>query len=230
MKILVHYCRPSFTNCYVLGADRGISAELPAISPGGETGGEPPSPGSGGNRDALIVDPGDMDKEILEYIESNDYWLRAVLITHDHPGHVRGLRTLQRIYDVDIYAVNHLIMDRKTTVVKDGDALEIGPFTVEVISVPGHSADSVVYKVGRFLFTGDALTAGLVGSASSSYGAAHQMSAIRGKILSMPGNLAILPGHGPPTNLEAERQFNAGVQLFDQNKNRRPKFGVDSLE
>jgi glyoxylase-like metal-dependent hydrolase (beta-lactamase superfamily II) len=226
MKLLTHYCLPSFTNCYVLGANRGISAANGSLNDSFPV--EAPEPGE--NRDAILIDPGDMDAEILEYIESNDYWLRAVFITHDHPSHVRGLRTLMRIYDVDIYAVNHLIMDRKTNVVKDGDTLTIGPFTVEVISVPGHSADSVAYKIDHFLFTGDVLSAGLVGSTASSYGAALQMSAIRGKLLSLPGNFVILPGHGPPTNLEAERQFNAGVQLFEQNKNRRPKFTIGSLE
>ncbi|MDR1908568.1 MAG: MBL fold metallo-hydrolase [Spirochaetaceae bacterium] len=225
MNILVHYCLPSFTNCYILGGDRGLSAangslndSIPADTPAAKN-----------NRDAILIDPGDMDAEILEYIESNDYWLRAVLVTHDHHSHVQGLRTLMRIYDVDIYAVNHVIMDRRANVVKGGDIITIGPFRIEVISVPGHSADSVVYKIDRFLFTGDALTAGLVGSTASSYGAALQISAIRGKLLSLPGDFVILPGHGPPSSLEAERRFNTGVQLFDQNKNRRPKFTSDYL-
>jgi glyoxylase-like metal-dependent hydrolase (beta-lactamase superfamily II) len=224
MKILVHYCLPSFTNCYVLGADRGLSDSTLNDS-------FPVEPyRAGESRDAILIDPGDMGAEILEYIESNDYWLRGVFITHDHPSHVRGLRTLLRIYDVDIYAVNHIIMDRKTNVIKDGDIITIGSFTIEVISAPGHSADSVVYKIDRFLFTGDVLTAGQVGTTASSYGAALQMSAIRGKLLSLPGDFTMLPGHGPPTNLEAERQFNAGVQMYEQNKNRRPRFTVESFE
>ncbi|MDR2516906.1 MAG: MBL fold metallo-hydrolase [Spirochaetaceae bacterium] len=218
MKILVHYCRPGFTNCYLIG-----NGESPPLSPLRASG---PSPaGSGGN--AILIDPGDMGAEILEHIENNDYWLRAVLITHDHPGHVRGLRTLLKIYHVDIYAVNHVIMDQKTTVVKDGDELDIDPFKIEVISIPGHSADSVVYRIGSFLFTGDVLSAGLTGSTASSYGTRLQMSAIRYKLLSLPGDCVILPGHGPPSSLEAERRFNAGVELYDQNRSRRPQFTVD---
>jgi glyoxylase-like metal-dependent hydrolase (beta-lactamase superfamily II) len=53
------------------------------------------------------------------------------------------------------------------------------------------------------------------------------MSAIRGKLLSLPGDCIIMPGHGPPSSLEAERLFNAGVQAYDQNRNRRPKFVFD---
>jgi glyoxylase-like metal-dependent hydrolase (beta-lactamase superfamily II) len=162
-----------------------------------------------------------MDEDILNFIEMNEYTLRGVLVTHDHLTHVRGLRTLRRIYDTEIYAINHIILDLKTTLVKDGDVLNMGPFRVEIISAPGHSSDSAVFKIGNMLFTGDTMTAGLVGSTASSYGAAIQMTALRSKILSLPGDFTILPGHGPPSTLEAERRFNAGIELFDQHKNKR---------
>jgi glyoxylase-like metal-dependent hydrolase (beta-lactamase superfamily II) len=181
-------------------------------------------------REAIIVDPGNMDETILTLIERNNYTLRGVLVTHDHLSHVRGLRTLKRIYDADIYAVNHMILDQRTTRVKDGDTLHIGPFVVEVISVPGHSSDSAVFKIGYWLFTGDALSAGLLGSTASSYGAEVQMTALRSKILSLPGNYAILPGHGPPSSLEAERRFNVGIQFYEQSKNKRQPFTMEIWE
>jgi glyoxylase-like metal-dependent hydrolase (beta-lactamase superfamily II) len=171
-----------------------------------------------------------MDEVLLNFIEDNEYTLRGVLITHDHRNHVQGLRTLKRIYDTEVFAVNHSILDHKTTLIRDGETLSIGPFRVEVISVPGHSSDSAVFKIDHMLFTGDALTAGLVGSTASSYGAAVQMTALRNKILSLPGDFSILPGHGPPSSLEAERRFNAGVRMFDQRKNQRPSFRADIFE
>jgi glyoxylase-like metal-dependent hydrolase (beta-lactamase superfamily II) len=206
MKVFFHYCTFGFSNCYVLGTDAG---EGPAREEAGE---------------ALLIDPGSMDEVLLNFIEDNEYTLRGVLITHDHINHVHGLRTLKRIYDAEIFAVNQVIRDHKTTLVRDGDVLNIGRFQVEVISVPGHSSDSVVYKIENMLFTGDVLTAGLVGSTASSYGATVQMTALRNKILSLPGDFPILPGHGPPSSLGAERQFNAGVMMFDQRKTRRPSF------
>jgi glyoxylase-like metal-dependent hydrolase (beta-lactamase superfamily II) len=165
-----------------------------------------------------------MEANVLNSIENNEYSLKGVLITHDHRGHVRGLRTLRRIYDVEIYAVNHIVMDYRTTLVRDGDLLNIGPFRIEVISVPGHSSDSAVYKIDNWLFTGDVMTAGLVGTTASSYGAALQMTAIRSKILSLRGDFIVFPGHGPPSTLEAERQFNAGILYYDQNRKKRPSF------
>ncbi|GHV81393.1 hypothetical protein AGMMS49944_31840 [Spirochaetia bacterium] len=133
-----------------------------------------------------------------------------------------------RIDDVDIYAVNHTIMEHKTTMVKDGDSFTIGSFPVEVISVPGHSSDSAVYKINQLLFTGDALNAGMLGTTASSYGTEVQLSALRTKIFSLPGNHIVLPGHGPPSTLETERRFNAGIQMFDQHKNKRRSFTMET--
>jgi len=207
MKLFYQYCSYGFSNCYVIGSDK--------IKPGQQNA-------------AVIVDPGSIESVILDTIENNNMDVKAVLITHDHLSHVRGLRTLMRIYNVEVFAVNQSIMDHKTTVVKDGDRLFIGGFTVEVISIPGHSSDSVVYRVGDMLFTGDVLTAGLVGSTASAYGAATQMNNLRSRLLSLPGDYIVLPGHGPPSTLEAERRFNADIFNYDQNRNKRPVFHVET--
>ncbi|MDR2941627.1 MAG: MBL fold metallo-hydrolase [Treponema sp.] len=206
MKLFYQYCSYGFSNCYIIGTDK--------LKPG--------QPNA-----AVIVDPGSIENIILDTIENNNMDLKAVLITHDHLGHVRGLRTLMRIYNVEVFAVNQSIMDNKTTMVKDGDKLFIGGFAVEVISIPGHSSDSVVYRVGDMLFTGDVLTAGLVGSTASAYGAATQMNSLRSRLLSLPGDYIVLPGHGPPSTLEAERRFNTDIFNYDQNRSKRPVFRVD---
>jgi glyoxylase-like metal-dependent hydrolase (beta-lactamase superfamily II) len=177
--------------------------------------------------EAVIIDPGSMDETILGFIEQNNYRLMGVLITHDHPNHVHGLRTLKRIYDVDVYAVNRVILDYKTTMVKDGESFNIGSFQIEAITVPGHSSDSAIYKIEHMLFTGDALNAGLLGTTASSYGAEVQINALRTKLFSLPGNYGIFPGHGPPSTLEVEKRFNAGIQFFEKNKNKRRTFNLD---
>jgi glyoxylase-like metal-dependent hydrolase (beta-lactamase superfamily II) len=212
VKVFFHYCPLGFSNCYILGAEFEEEA------------------GKSRPRDAIIIDPGVMDGAILNFIEKNDYTLRGVFVTHNHLSHVRGLRTIKRIYDVDVYAVNHVILDQRTIMVRDGETVTVGEFEIEVISVPGHSADSAVFRIGTILFTGDILTAGLVGSTVSSYGAEVQMRALRSKILTLPMNYVVLPGHGPPSSLDAERRFNAGIQYFEQYKNPRPTFNLEMLE
>ena len=199
MKLFFQYCSYGFSNCYILG----------------------------GENSAIIIDPGSIENITLETIENNNFNPAAVLITHDHLGHVRGLRTLKRIYNAEVFAVNQIILDHRTTIVKDGDIINIAGFTVEVISIPGHSSDSAVYRIGSMLFTGDVLTAGLVGSTASAYGAATQMNKLRSRLLSLPGDYVVLPGHGPPSTLEAERRFNTDIFHYDQNRSRRPPFRVD---
>jgi glyoxylase-like metal-dependent hydrolase (beta-lactamase superfamily II) len=206
MKLFFHYCSYGFSNCYILGTEN--------ISKGQQNA-------------AIIIDPGSMENVTLETIEDNNFDLKAVLITHEHLSHVQGLRTLNRIYNAGVIAVNQNIMEHKTTRVKDGDRLIIGGITVEVISIPGHSSDSVVYKIGDLLFTGDVLTAGLVGSTASAYGAATQMNKLRSRLLSLPGDYIVLPGHGPPSTLEAERRFNADIFNYDQSRTKRPAFKID---
>ena len=227
MRLFFHYCSFGFSNCYILGDDPKTPPHFSDAAPHGGMAHPAeivPSAEAAPSAEAIIIDPGTMDADILKTIENNDLQLRAVFVTHDHLGHVRGLRTLKRIYDVEIFAVNRVILDHKTTLVKDGDIINIGPFNIEVISIPGHSADSVVYRIGDLLFTGDALTAGLVGLTASAYGAATQMDKLRSRIFSLPGDYSILPGHGPPSSLEAERRFNMGVGRFVQRRNRKPAF------
>ncbi|MDR2758438.1 MAG: MBL fold metallo-hydrolase [Spirochaetaceae bacterium] len=212
MKLFFHYCHQGFSNCYILGTDFEEGTDKTGV------------------RDAIVIDPGVMDGAILNIIEKNDYTLRGVFITHNHRSHIQGLRAIKRIYDVDIYAVNHAILDQRALMVRDGEIVTVGDFKIEVISVPGHSADSAVFKIEHILFTGDTLTAGLVGSTASSYGAEVQMRALRSKILSLPGNYVIMPGHGPPTSLNVERRFNMGIQYFEQHKKTRPAFNLELLQ
>jgi glyoxylase-like metal-dependent hydrolase (beta-lactamase superfamily II) len=208
MKLYFHYCSFGFSNCYVLGEKKYPERAESQMN-------------------AVIIDPGSIDEQLLEFIESNNLNIIAVLITHDHLGHVHGLRTLRRIYQTEIFAINRSVLDARTTPVKDGDRIDIDPFIVEVISIPGHSADSAVYRIGSLLFTGDVLTSGLVGSTVSAYGATTQVSKLRSRLLSLPGDYTVLPGHGPPSTLEAERRFNAGIMNYHKTQTRKPSFKVE---
>jgi glyoxylase-like metal-dependent hydrolase (beta-lactamase superfamily II) len=138
-----------------------------------------------------------------------------------------------RIYsNVEIFAANPVVQDYKTTMVHDGDVFRASGFKIETISTPGHSADSVVYRIDHNLFTGDSLTAGLVGATASNYGAMKQAQVLQNKILSLPGNYLVFPSHGPPTTLETERIFNIGISDFENTMRRaeRREFNLDFME
>jgi glyoxylase-like metal-dependent hydrolase (beta-lactamase superfamily II) len=65
--------------------------------------------------------------------------------------------------------------------------------------------------VERFLFTGDRMSAGLIGSTASSYAKLYCPTRSTGKS-DAAGEMIVLPGHGPPTTIEAERRFNVGME------------------
>ncbi|MCL2411351.1 MAG: MBL fold metallo-hydrolase [Treponema sp.] len=205
MRLFFQYCSYGFSNSYIIGSEKS----------------------DGSPNAALIIDPGSMEKTMLDVIENNNFDLKAVLITHDHLGHINGLRTLKRIYEVEIFAFNQTIMDYKTNIISGGDVFNAAGFAVEVISIPGHSSDSIVYKIDNLLFTGDVLTAGLVGTTASAYGTATQMNKLHSRLLSLPGDYVVLPGHGPPSTLEAERRFNADIFRYEENRVKRPVFKID---
>jgi glyoxylase-like metal-dependent hydrolase (beta-lactamase superfamily II) len=212
MNIISHYCPQGFGNCYLLGTQNERTNKH--------------SP-----KEAILVDPGDIDSTILNCIEHNHYHLKGILITHNHLNHVRGLRTIMRIYQTEIYAAQQNIFEYKTNTVHDGDIVNIGSFTVEVISVPGHSADSVIYKIKHFLFTGDALSAGMMGSTPSPYSAMRQITIIQNKIFSLQGNFVVFPGHGPPTSLKSERNNNIDTGRFLENRKKTRRWtGLELLD
>jgi hydroxyacylglutathione hydrolase len=182
MKLFSHFAVIGFANTYVIGPD--------------------------GGGDAVIVDPGVMDTELLQLVEGNQYYVRYVLVTTPHEAHVQGLKTLLRIYDAAIYSGAATVLDFPGTQVHDGETLDLSGFKVDVFNVSGHSKDSIVYKIEDALFTGDAIGAGRMGDSPNAYASAILKSTIQEKIAPLPDSLLIFPGHGPPTTMEAERKFN----------------------
>ncbi len=186
MKIYHHYSLYGFSNVYLVGNDE--------------------------MKEALVIDPAEMNAALLGHIEKNGYALKAVLITHNHPHHIRGLKTLLKIYDAQVYAANASVAGFPSKALRDGETIRTCGFEVEVFSVPGHSPDSLVFKIDGALFTGDALHAGLIGKTLSSYNAVTLADRLKSKVLDQADEHIILPGHGPPSTVGTERQFNVGLE------------------
>ena len=187
MKIYFHLCLEEFTNCYVIANDD------PNV------------------KEALIIDPGKISTEIINQIEDGGYDLTGVLITHNHKNHVKGLNALCKIYSPHIYAADYEVADYKSIVLQGDGKLKIAGLDVEYFSVPGHSPDCMVFKIGNVLFTGDTITSGIIGETSSSYSKKMLRTKIQEKIFSQTEDLVLMPGHGPPSTVASEKQFNLDV-------------------
>jgi hydroxyacylglutathione hydrolase len=168
--------------------------------------------GNEATKEALVVDPAEMNVALLDQIEKDSYALKGILITHNHAHHVRGLRTMLKIYDAPVFAANAQVLGVPCRIVRDGESFALCGVTIDVYSVPGHSPDSIVYRVDRLLFTGDALHAGLIGRTLSPYNAVTLAERLQARILAQPDDCVILPGHGPPSTVGTERRFNVGLE------------------
>lgn len=160
------------------------------------------------SREALIIDPGKITTTMIEQIEQDKYNLTAVLITHNHKHHTQGLATLKKIYSPKVYAAESEITGSETIVLKGDGILKVASLAISYIAIPGHTPDSMVFKIGNCLFTGDSLFAGRIGSTTSTYARNLLVAHIQTKILSQQDNMILMPGHGPPSTIAAEKKFN----------------------
>jgi glyoxylase-like metal-dependent hydrolase (beta-lactamase superfamily II) len=92
---------------------------------------------------------------------------------------------------------------------EDGDKIQVGDITLEVIHTPGHTPGGICLKVGQDLITGDTLFAGSVGRSDFPGGNHNVMiNSIKTKLLVFPDSTRIYPGHGPSSTIGAEKRHN----------------------
>ena len=158
-------------------------------------------------KEAIIIDPGKITDGIISQIEDEGLKLSAVLITHNHGSHVDGIKTLRKIYNPKIYAADWEVAKDDTQVLMGSGKIKTAKMIVRYITMPGHTADSVVYGIGNVLFTGDVLFAGSMGSTNSSYSEVILRTNIENNIFSQQDGVILMPGHGPPSTVEAARLY-----------------------
>jgi glyoxylase-like metal-dependent hydrolase (beta-lactamase superfamily II) len=177
MRIHQHFSVVGFCNTYVIGDDE--------------------------TKDALLIDPGHADIELIRLFEQHEYTIKAVLLTHRHSGHTAGLALLKKLYQLTTYAYE----DPVHPIIPD-EILTIGPFEIFPYLVGGHSRDSVVYKIRDALFMGDALRAAGLGTTNTHRLAEHLKDALNRIFSSLDPQTLIFPGHGPPSTIQSELLFN----------------------
>jgi len=182
LRIYQHFSVVGFCNTYLIGSKKGS--------------------------DALLIDPGHVDNELIHLIESNEFKLKHVLLTHRHKAHTAGLGTLVKIYNPTIYASSFSSFEYPVKPISDHQVLCMCGLEVEVIHVPGHSLDSLVYKIDHALFTGDTLMCGRIGSTEGYREQALLLQSIRKRLMILDENFLLFPGHGTASKLRIERMFN----------------------
>ena len=172
------------------------------------------------NRIGVLFDTGYSPDRILKFLKDKVIRLAAICITHAHPDHVGGAALLQSETGAPIYLHLNEIMtqaDRFTRLVSitEERMIRIGPFQILVRETPGHTDGGISYylqsqsNIARpVAFVGDALFAGSLGRAKSSRSYPLLLRSVRNKILSLPTETMLFPGHGPVTSVSEEKEHN----------------------
>lgn len=183
------------------------------------------------SRKALVIDPGDEGNFIAEQLESSSCKPIEILATHGHFDHIMGARELQMIYHIPFsihgsdvflikrmketaeYFLDHMIVESPPTVdrlLNEGNMIKLGNHVLSVLSVPGHTPGSVCYYIGStgVLFVGDTIfAAGGVGRSDFSYSDKIELNRSIRRILKLPDDTVLYPGHGERTSVREEKAY-----------------------
>jgi glyoxylase-like metal-dependent hydrolase (beta-lactamase superfamily II) len=168
----------------------------------------------------VLIDGNDDVGPLLERAERDGIEITHILVTHPHLDHVAGLAEARaKLGGVPMVAHPEAAAEMDAEVeqtIADGEKLSTGGLEVEAISTPGHAAGHVAFLVnGSDLFTADVLFKGTVGGtmAPGASGFADLKASVM-RLLELPPETVVHPGHRGPTTIGAEREGNPFVQIW----------------
>jgi hydroxyacylglutathione hydrolase len=185
-------------------------------------------------RDAMVVDPGDNIAGILAVLVRHGLKVKAIVITHAHIDHIGGAQKLKQATGAPVYmnrndAELQKMMDIQASWLgmplpdpveidseaKDGDLLAIGATEFHVLHTPGHTQGSIslwIPSEGK-LVAGDTLFRDSIGRTDLPGGNSKQLlRSIHEKLMPLPDETVVFPGHGEQTTMGREKQFNYFLQ------------------
>jgi glyoxylase-like metal-dependent hydrolase (beta-lactamase superfamily II) len=161
------------------------------------------------SRDAVVFDTGADCGEMLERIEGEKLRVKIILLTHAHPDHIQDLNRLGKKTGAPIF-----ISEREPAagaqLFAEGKKFQIGKLEIETRLTWGHSPGGTTFVVNGLAHpvavVGDSLFAGSMGGGGISYPDAVKNN--REKILTLPNDTIVCPGHGPMTTVGQEKEHN----------------------
>ncbi|MGE0077369.1 MAG: MBL fold metallo-hydrolase [Bacteroidales bacterium] len=184
--------------------------------------------------DAIIVDAGSYTQsdvaEIKQFVDENKLTVKFLVNTHCHIDHVLGINALRNAFGVEVFAhreefpmlqsvPSQAIMfgleidtiPQIENTLDDGDTVKFGNTALQVIHTPGHSRGCVCFysEPDRILFSGDTLFQSSIGRTDLAGGDYDTIiRSITAKLLTLPDEVLVFPGHGPSTTIGKERISN----------------------
>lgn len=192
--------------------------------------------GDEASREAIVVDPGGDIARILAVVQKHGLTVRQILITHAHIDHIAGAARLKQLTGAPILYNQHdlplvRIMDEQAgwlgiptpevpspdDTLDEGKVIAVGGISGSILHTPGHTEGSVcLYLPAQsLLLAGDTLFAGSIGRTDLPGGDMKKiLASIRERLLPLPEDTIVLPGHGPDTTIAAESSSNPFLQII----------------
>ena len=184
--------------------------------------------------EAIVIDPGDEVERIHRRLSSLGLRLKQILITHAHIDHVGGALKLKRLTGAPILLNENdlpllgMMKEQAAWIgipapeasppdesLVDGQRIGLAAFPAQVVHTPGHTQGSVCLHFAplKMVIAGDTLFAGSIGRTDLPGGNFEQLlDSIHARLLQLPDETRVIPGHGPSTTVGIERRTNPFLQ------------------
>ncbi|HZQ25499.1 MAG TPA: MBL fold metallo-hydrolase [Terriglobales bacterium] len=181
-------------------------------------------------RDGIVIDPGDDISDVLALVRKHNLRVKQIVITHAHIDHVGGAMKLRAATGAPIllnqsdYALLKMIDVQAAWIgmpdpgkievdhdLANGDTIKTGALSANVIHTPGHTQGSVClyFPLEKKLIAGDTLFAGSIGRTDLPGGSFDMIiDSLHERVLALPDDTLVVPGHGPMTTIGKERETN----------------------
>lgn len=189
--------------------------------------------------EAVLIDPGCYDSSevgtVMDLVREKGLTIKAIWLTHGHFDHIFGVASFPGVpvymhpADKPVLAISGDMATGlrlrapdtsfSTVDISDGDELRVGKTAFKVIATPGHTPGGVCFydEKDGLMFSGDTLFAGTIGRTDFPLGDYDVLIvSLMEKIMGLPGDVEVYPGHGPSTDIATERTHNPFLQPFNE--------------
>ena len=176
------------------------------------------------SKKAFIIDSPAPTDELINFIQSQNLNIEFIALTHAHFDHIGGLRSLPfpfYIHQDDLQLLkdpqmngsaffnSSIMVEKKPRLYKNNEPLHFDNYSIEVIHTPGHTPGSVSLKLNDWLFSGDTLFLDSIGRTDIPLASQKGIiKSIKEKLLVLPSETIVYPGHGASTTIAREAKLN----------------------
>lgn len=179
-------------------------------------------------KETFVIDPGDESQRILDTIATNGLTVSAVVLTHAHFDHMLAAAAVCESTGAPLWVGSgdgDTVMNPRRNLsglfgkgmamslqphrlLKEGDNLSLGDETLTVLETPGHTPGCICLLGESLLIAGDTLFSGSIGRLDFPGGDPEAMKCSLARLITLPEELAVYPGHGEPTTIGQEKRHN----------------------